>query len=92
MNYFQRCFCEMDLSDTEVSCALAEMNPDLLDVSMQGALYSPFDVTPPTVLPQIFQVIYGCYHGDALRCLTDFLIPARHLLESVRQTACALNS
>lgn len=45
-------------------------------------------VTVPTVLDQLFQVIDGRYHGDALQCLTDFLIPARHLLEAVQQAAC----
>ncbi|KAA0706577.1 Pleckstrin -like proteiny domain-containing family G member 4B [Triplophysa tibetana] len=67
-------------------------NPDSLDVSIQSCLrvlYSPFEVTAPTVLDQLFQVIDGRYHGDALQCLTDFLIPARHLLEAVQQAACA---
>ncbi|XP_051517138.1 pleckstrin homology domain-containing family G member 4B [Myxocyprinus asiaticus] len=68
------------------------MNPDSLDASIQSCLcvlYPPFEVTAPIVLSQLFQVIDGHYHGDALRCLTDFLIPARCLLESVQQTACA---
>lgn len=67
------------------------MTPDSLDVSIQSCLrvlYSPFEVTAPTVLDQLFQVIDGRYHGDALQCLTDFLIPARHLLEAVQQAAC----
>ncbi|XP_051947632.1 uncharacterized protein KIAA1755-like, partial [Xyrauchen texanus] len=68
------------------------MNPDSLEASIQSCLcvlYPPFEVTAPTVLSQLFQVIDGHYHGDALRCLTDFLIPARRLLESMQQMACA---
>ncbi|XP_051955640.1 pleckstrin homology domain-containing family G member 4B-like isoform X2 [Xyrauchen texanus] len=72
--------------------ALNAKNSDPLDASIQSCLhvlYPPFEVTAPTVLSQLFRVIDGHYHGDALRCLTDFLIPARHLLESVQQAACA---
>ncbi|XP_067301657.1 pleckstrin homology domain-containing family G member 4B isoform X2 [Pseudorasbora parva] len=68
------------------------MNPESLDLSIQSclsALYPPFEVTASTVLSQLFQVIDVRYHGDALQCLTDFLIPARNLLESVQQAACA---
>ncbi|KAK1803514.1 hypothetical protein P4O66_020947, partial [Electrophorus voltai] len=62
-------------------------NPDSLDASIQSllfVLYPPFEATASTVLGQLFQVIEGCYHGDPLQCFTDFLIPARHLPETVQ--------
>ncbi|KAL1021067.1 hypothetical protein UPYG_G00008300 [Umbra pygmaea] len=68
------------------------MNPESLDWSIQNTLsvlYPPFEATASNVLSQLFQVIDECYQGDALECFLDFLIPARHILESVQQAACA---
>lgn len=68
------------------------MNPESLDSSIQSALsalFPPFEVTAPIVLSQLFRTIEERYHGDALQCLLDFLIPSKHLLESVQQAACA---
>ncbi|XP_037620244.1 uncharacterized protein KIAA1755-like [Sebastes umbrosus] len=68
------------------------MNPESLDSSIQGALsalFPPFEATAPIVLCQLFRTIEERYHGDALHCLLDFLIPSKHLLESVQQAACA---
>lgn len=66
-------------------------NPESLDSSIQSALsalFPPFEVTAPIVLSQLFRSIEERYHGDALQCLLDFLIPSKHLLESVQQAAC----
>ncbi|XP_021424259.2 uncharacterized protein LOC110493958 isoform X1 [Oncorhynchus mykiss] len=71
------------------------MNPESLDSSIQSALsalFPPFEVTAPTVLSQLFRTIEERFHGDALHCLLDFLIPSKHLLESVQQAACAAYS
>ncbi|XP_028303125.1 quattro isoform X2 [Gouania willdenowi] len=68
------------------------MNPESLDLSIQSALsalFPPFEVTAPVVLSQLFRTIDERYHSDALQCLLDFLIPSKHLLESVQQAACA---
>ncbi|XP_062282618.1 uncharacterized protein LOC133987316 [Scomber scombrus] len=67
-------------------------NLDSLEGSIQNllsVLYPPFEATAPTVLSQVFQIIDSRYQGDALRCLLDFLVPARHILDTVQQAACA---
>uniref|UniRef100_A0A7N6FGR0 Quattro n=1 Tax=Anabas testudineus TaxID=64144 RepID=A0A7N6FGR0_ANATE len=66
--------------------------PESLDSSIQSALsalFPPFETTAPIVLSQLFRTIEELYNGDALQCLLDFLIPSKHLLESVQQAACA---
>lgn len=70
---------------------LVFQNPESLDSSIQStlsALFPPFEATASIVLSQLFRTIEERYHGDALQCLLDFLIPSKHLLESVQQAAC----
>uniref|UniRef100_A0A3Q2YVQ1 Quattro n=1 Tax=Hippocampus comes TaxID=109280 RepID=A0A3Q2YVQ1_HIPCM len=72
-----------------------ETNPESLDSSIQSALsalFPPFEATASIVLSQLFRTIEERYHGDALQCLLDFLIPSKHLLESVQQAACVSNA
>lgn len=69
-----------------------QTNMDSLDSCIQtslSSLFPPFDLTAPVVLSQLFRTIEERYHGDALHCLLDFLIPAKHVLESIQQAACA---
>ncbi|XP_066289442.1 pleckstrin homology domain-containing family G member 4B-like isoform X3 [Branchiostoma lanceolatum] len=66
-----------------------------LDSSIQrtlSTLYPPYHATAPVLLGQVCQIVENRFRGDGMTFLSDWLIPAKPVLQCVREEARLLHA